>query len=113
MSVKVLVADDHEVVRRGLASLFNGSDIKIVAEAKNGDEAVTLRFVAQYFSVASILGPPDCGRATSHFGSRRVNGAAVALILCNLRTTGAARRFDCYNGHDRATVRRFAKRYAR
>jgi DNA-binding NarL/FixJ family response regulator len=42
MSVKVLVADDHEVVRRGLASLFSGSDIKIVAEAKNGDEAVKL-----------------------------------------------------------------------
>jgi DNA-binding NarL/FixJ family response regulator len=42
MSVKLLVADDHEVVRRGLASLLTGSDIKIVAEAKNGDEAVKL-----------------------------------------------------------------------
>lgn len=42
MSVKVLVADDHEVVRRGLASLFAGSDIKVVAEAKNGEEAVKL-----------------------------------------------------------------------
>src|SRR5258708_40287544 len=42
MSVKLLVADDHEVVRRGLASLLAGSDIKIVAEAKNGDEAVKL-----------------------------------------------------------------------
>jgi len=42
MSVKLLVCDDHEVVRRGLASLLNGSDIKIVAEAKNGDEAVKL-----------------------------------------------------------------------
>jgi len=42
MSVKVLVADDHEVVRRGLASLLTGSDIKIVAEAKSGDEAVKL-----------------------------------------------------------------------
>jgi DNA-binding NarL/FixJ family response regulator len=42
MSIKVLVADDHEVVRQGLVSLFNGSDIKIVGEAKDGDEAVTL-----------------------------------------------------------------------
>jgi DNA-binding NarL/FixJ family response regulator len=42
MSVKLLVCDDHEVVRRGLASLLSGSDIKIVAEAKNGDEAVKL-----------------------------------------------------------------------
>jgi DNA-binding NarL/FixJ family response regulator len=42
MSVKVLVADDHEVVRRGLASLLSGSDIKVVAEAKTGEEAVKL-----------------------------------------------------------------------
>jgi len=40
MSIKVLVADDHEVVRSGLASLLEGSDIKIVDEAQNGDEAV-------------------------------------------------------------------------
>ena len=40
MSINVLVADDHEVVRSGLASLLEGSDIKIVAEAQNGEEAV-------------------------------------------------------------------------
>jgi DNA-binding NarL/FixJ family response regulator len=42
MSIKVLVADDHEVVRQGLVSLFSGSEIKIVGEAKNGDEAVSM-----------------------------------------------------------------------
>ncbi len=42
MSIKVLIADDHEVVRQGLVSLFHGSDIKIVGEAKSGDEAVTM-----------------------------------------------------------------------
>ncbi len=42
MSVKVLVADDHEVVRTGLASLLAGSEIKVVAEATNGDEAVKM-----------------------------------------------------------------------
>ena len=42
MTVKVLVADDHEVVRTGLASLLAGSDVKIVAEATNGAEAVKL-----------------------------------------------------------------------
>ncbi len=41
MSISVLVADDHEVVRSGLASLFKGSDIKIVGEATNGEEAVS------------------------------------------------------------------------
>jgi DNA-binding NarL/FixJ family response regulator len=42
MIVKLLVADDHEVVRSGLASLLAGSEIKIVAEAANGAEAVKL-----------------------------------------------------------------------
>lgn len=40
MSVRLLVADDHEVIRTGLRSLFAGSDIEIVAEAATGNEAV-------------------------------------------------------------------------
>jgi DNA-binding NarL/FixJ family response regulator len=40
MSIRVLVVDDHEIVRRGLATLLEGSDVEIVAEASNGNEAV-------------------------------------------------------------------------
>lgn len=40
MAIKVLVADDHEVVRRGLITLFQNTEIKIVGEAANGKEAV-------------------------------------------------------------------------
>lgn len=40
MSINVLVADDHEVVRSGLACLFKGTEINIVGEASTGDEAV-------------------------------------------------------------------------
>jgi DNA-binding NarL/FixJ family response regulator len=40
MSIKVLVADDHEVVRSGLQSLFKGTDIQIVGEAVDGDQVV-------------------------------------------------------------------------
>jgi len=40
MSIRVLVADDHEVVRTGLARMLDGSDIVIVAEAENGEQAV-------------------------------------------------------------------------
>lgn len=43
MSLKVLIADDHHVVRRGLLFfLKTQADIEIVAEAKNGKEAVAL-----------------------------------------------------------------------
>ncbi|MDA1040956.1 MAG: response regulator transcription factor, partial [Planctomycetota bacterium] len=42
MAVKIVIADDHEVVRRGLVSLLSGSEVKIVGEAASGDEAVKL-----------------------------------------------------------------------
>jgi DNA-binding NarL/FixJ family response regulator len=40
MSIKLLIADDHEAVRAGLKSMLQGSDIKIAAEATSGDAAI-------------------------------------------------------------------------
>lgn len=40
MSIKVLIADDHEVVRSGLLSVFEDSEIEVVAQASDGEEAV-------------------------------------------------------------------------
>ena len=42
MSIRLLIADDHEVVRVGLKTILKGTDIDIIAEAKGGDEAVKL-----------------------------------------------------------------------
>ena len=42
MTIRVLVADDHEVVRCGLKSLFLGTEIEVAAEASNGPEAMRL-----------------------------------------------------------------------
>jgi len=40
MSVKVLIADDHEVVRSGLKTLLANTDIEIAAEVATGEAAV-------------------------------------------------------------------------
>jgi len=40
MSIRLLVADDHQVIRTGLASLLAGTEIEIVAEAANGKECI-------------------------------------------------------------------------
>jgi DNA-binding NarL/FixJ family response regulator len=40
MSIKLLIADDHEAVRAGLKTMLQGSDIKIAAEATSGDAAI-------------------------------------------------------------------------
>ena len=39
MAIDVIIADDHEVVRAGLKSLLEGTDIRVVAEADGGDAA--------------------------------------------------------------------------
>ena len=40
MPVSVLIAEDHEIVRSGLIRLLKGSEIEIVGEASDGEEAV-------------------------------------------------------------------------
>lgn len=42
MAVDLLIADDHEVVRAGLASFFVGTEIRLVASAADGKEALAL-----------------------------------------------------------------------
>ena len=42
MGIKLLIADDHEVVRSGLASLLAGTGIDIVGEARDGRETIKL-----------------------------------------------------------------------
>ena len=39
MAIKVLIADDHAMVRSGIAALLKGSGITVVDEAANGEEA--------------------------------------------------------------------------
>lgn len=41
--IRVLIADDHEIVRAGIRLLLNGhADIEVIAEARDGAEAVAL-----------------------------------------------------------------------
>jgi DNA-binding NarL/FixJ family response regulator len=42
MAIRLLICDDHEVIRTGLASLLAGTDIEIVGEAANGKDALRL-----------------------------------------------------------------------
>lgn len=42
MAISLLIADDHEVVRAGLKSLLQGTDVRVVAEADSGASALKL-----------------------------------------------------------------------
>lgn len=59
MTIRVLIADDHEVVRYGLRSLFADTDIEIVAEAGGGKEALELVAGTQLDVVIMDVRMPD------------------------------------------------------
>ncbi len=41
MRIKVLIADDHQLFREGLANLlFSAENIEVIAQAKDGNEAI-------------------------------------------------------------------------
>lgn len=42
MSIKLLIADDEEMVREGIVALVEDSDIEVVGQAANADEAVRM-----------------------------------------------------------------------
>jgi len=42
MAISLLIVDDHEVVRAGIRSMLQGTDIKIVAESDNGNSVIKL-----------------------------------------------------------------------
>ena len=42
MTIRLLIADDHELVRSGLAVMLEGTEIEIVAQASTADEALQL-----------------------------------------------------------------------
>jgi DNA-binding NarL/FixJ family response regulator len=40
MALKILIADDHQAIRRGLCSVLEDAGWQVIAEAANGKEAV-------------------------------------------------------------------------
>ena len=60
MSIKVLLADDHKIMREGLKSLLDdASDIQVVGLAANGREAVQLTTELQPDVVVMDLNMPE------------------------------------------------------
>ena len=55
--IKILIADDHTVVREGLSAMLSREqDIQVVGEAKNGVEAVNKAKELQLASTPSSSG---------------------------------------------------------
>ncbi len=92
MSVKVLVADDHEVVRSGLVSLLADSEIEVVAEASDGAEAVKLAIKHKPDVVLLDIRMPDSdGLEALDKIRREVPGTRVVMLSTYDNPTYVAR----------------------
>jgi len=80
--IKILIVDDHPVVRKGLLSCLAAKDnLKIVGEAANGNEAVRLvQELAPDIVLMDISMPEMDGLAVTE-ALRKVSSQAKVLIL--------------------------------
>jgi DNA-binding NarL/FixJ family response regulator len=77
----ILIADDHELVRKGLASLFQGSPVKICGEAATAEEAGRL---ARKLKPDVVLLDVRFGEADGLDVVKRIRSAAPAARVVML-----------------------------
>lgn len=64
MSIELLIADDHEVVRTGLHSMLSGTEIHLVAAATDGDQVLPLALAQQPDVALLDVRMPKCDGLT-------------------------------------------------
>jgi len=86
MSIRVILADDHPVIRKGIRDILTETpDINVVAEAANGNEAVDL---VEHFQPDVLLLDMELPE---------MNGVEVTQ---KLKSSGAAVRILAFSAHD-------------
>lgn len=78
--VKLLVADDHEVVRAGLRSLFADTELEIAAEAATGEEAVKLATTIKPDVVILDVRMPE-GDGLNSLGRIKLDHADMPIVM--------------------------------
>jgi DNA-binding NarL/FixJ family response regulator len=80
MTIKLLIADDHEVVRAGLKSLLAGTDIKVMAEAASGEQAVRMALKHEPDVVLMDIRMPD-GDGLNALGRIKLDRPNLPILI--------------------------------
>jgi DNA-binding NarL/FixJ family response regulator len=78
--IRLLVADDHEAVRCGVKALLEGTEIKVVAEAANGQAAVKCAVETDVDAVLMDIRMPD-GDGLTALGRIKLDKPDLPIIL--------------------------------
>jgi DNA-binding NarL/FixJ family response regulator len=82
--VRVLIADDHALFRDGLRSLLEAHGIEVVAEARNGREAVELARLHRPDVVLMDLAMPELGGlGATRLLTAELPGIAVVVLTAS------------------------------
>ena len=77
MSIRVVIADDHNIVRKGIRELLaDEADIAVVGEARNGHEAVDLALALQPDVVVMDIAMPELSGVEA---TRQIRAAAPGV----------------------------------
>lgn len=83
--IKILLADDHKVLRDGLRALLEGEeDMKVVAEAGTADEAVSLASNVSTDVVVMDLGMP--GGGLNAIRTIRENRIPIRIVVLSMHS---------------------------
>jgi DNA-binding NarL/FixJ family response regulator len=82
LTTRVLIADDHTIVRRGLRALFDGvPDLDVVAEAADGQDAVRRALQGDvHLAVLDITMPRLTGLQAAHELGRRAPDVKTLIL---------------------------------
>jgi len=78
---RVLVADDHDVVRKGLRAILENAGHEVCAEASTGREAVDLTMEHRPDVVVVDLSMPDMGGLEATLEIKKARPATEVLVL--------------------------------
>lgn len=83
MNYRLLIADDHEVIRTGLATVMEGTEFEVEATARSGPEAVQLARELKPDLVVMDLRMPEGSGLSALAEMRRELPEVRVLILSN------------------------------
>ncbi len=86
MPLKILLADDHQIVRQGLKALLQEEGFKVVCEASNGQEAIAMAREYEPDVAVLDLSMPILNGIVAAEEIRKASSSKIRIVLLTVHT---------------------------